>query len=644
MAFLCGFQWSGCERIQAMDAAALIFFALSCGINYGWQPMPDGSQRVEYLVQIEPEMLEALQSGQSVPITSDVADHIGPIGRVRIVIGHNDLPRQKLSTSYKPGSDTRGVEQAQFTTSIGSQSTTSPPLIDPRNLTTQPAHGQPTSSSDPFARALQDSATRIRQSADQVRKSADQILSGQNRGQGIGDRQQNFSHDLSDRRGALGHVGGAVQDTTRAVGDRLQQSGQQIRDTADNLNRSVGEFGNRAREALDKFGRPLRGEHSILSGNSQATSNQNQQSSTLPPAPQLDAPLSEAPRYSGPRYNPQSTLGQSNSATNPSTRMQRLDEPITPGQVGQWESKTGHDDRQPFRGQGTGDRGQGTGGRGELAGGDVNNNRDFTDRRPSSRNIGPPQATVDSWLNQSFINQDVNNQGSHGYNSRGINPRVSDNTLRKTEQLEGPRFPSLGNNSLTNNDPTTAQRPAAVWSLFGVPIQETDAYDQSGTANPYVTNPLTSDSNSMTNNRIEKTITPTIRRDMFAQPADSPVPVDSQPQDRFSDHNNSLEPGDTQPNDMQSIGMGQQNNPTQQTNGQFAQFPPGSNTNRAGQIEQVATSTSSGNKFPLLLAWVLLSGSAAGNLYLFWSYLDVRGKYQAVVRSTRGLSSRFSGA
>jgi hypothetical protein len=46
-----------------------------------------------------------------------------------------------------------------------------------------------------------------------------------------------------------------------------------------------------------------------------------------------------------------------------------------------------------------------------------------------------------------------------------------------------------------------------------------------------------------------------------------------------------------------------------------------------------------------LVAWVLLSGSAAGNLYLFWSYLDVRQKYRAMVRKTaRAVGNRFSPA
>jgi hypothetical protein len=51
------------------------------------------------------------------------------------------------------------------------------------------------------------------------------------------------------------------------------------------------------------------------------------------------------------------------------------------------------------------------------------------------------------------------------------------------------------------------------------------------------------------------------------------------------------------------------------------------------------------NTVTVLVAWVLLSGSIAGNMYLFWSYLDVRQKYRSLVRKTaRAVGSRFSAA
>jgi hypothetical protein len=52
-----------------------------------------------------------------------------------------------------------------------------------------------------------------------------------------------------------------------------------------------------------------------------------------------------------------------------------------------------------------------------------------------------------------------------------------------------------------------------------------------------------------------------------------------------------------------------------------------------------------GNVAATIAAWVLLCGSAAGNFYLFWSYLDVRNKYRLLVRKTaRAVGSRLSAA
>jgi hypothetical protein len=58
-----------------------------------------------------------------------------------------------------------------------------------------------------------------------------------------------------------------------------------------------------------------------------------------------------------------------------------------------------------------------------------------------------------------------------------------------------------------------------------------------------------------------------------------------------------------------------------------------------------APEKSAGQQAAVLFAWVTLFASAAGNIYLFWSYLDVRTKYRALVRKTaRAVGSRFSAA
>ncbi len=83
-----------------MEAAAIVL--LAAGALFGWQPMPDGNPGYEYVVQLEPELLATLQAGSSIPIAGDVPEAIGPIRRVRIVVGRGEVPRQRLTTALKP--------------------------------------------------------------------------------------------------------------------------------------------------------------------------------------------------------------------------------------------------------------------------------------------------------------------------------------------------------------------------------------------------------------------------------------------------------------------------------------------------------------------------------------------------------------
>ncbi|HYO25889.1 MAG TPA: hypothetical protein VEQ85_13180 [Lacipirellulaceae bacterium] len=63
------------------------------------------------------------------------------------------------------------------------------------------------------------------------------------------------------------------------------------------------------------------------------------------------------------------------------------------------------------------------------------------------------------------------------------------------------------------------------------------------------------------------------------------------------------------------------------------------------QTPQPPAADGSRQKAVVVFAWVLLFTSAASNVYLFWSYLDVRTKYRALVRKTaRAVGSRLSAA
>src|SRR5688500_17909820 len=99
-----------------MDAAALILLVSGVGVAFGWQPMPDGSQQYEYVVQLEPELAETLADGRSIPIVIDVPKEVQPIGRIRVVVGREEPPRQRLVTRLKPATGGQGstVELAQY--------------------------------------------------------------------------------------------------------------------------------------------------------------------------------------------------------------------------------------------------------------------------------------------------------------------------------------------------------------------------------------------------------------------------------------------------------------------------------------------------------------------------------------------------
>ncbi|MHC4177288.1 MAG: hypothetical protein ACYSWU_07270, partial [Planctomycetota bacterium] len=64
--------------------------AVLLGIDAGWQPLPDGGML--YIIQIEPQLLETLSSGE--PVQSDVPPYVKDVRAYRIMVGTGELPRQ----------------------------------------------------------------------------------------------------------------------------------------------------------------------------------------------------------------------------------------------------------------------------------------------------------------------------------------------------------------------------------------------------------------------------------------------------------------------------------------------------------------------------------------------------------------------
>src|SRR5688500_1279911 len=79
-----------------MDTAALLLVLAIAGVNFGWQPAESGAPGYEYIVQVEPELLDVLQRGDAVPIESNIPPEVAPIRKVRIVVGRDELPRSPV--------------------------------------------------------------------------------------------------------------------------------------------------------------------------------------------------------------------------------------------------------------------------------------------------------------------------------------------------------------------------------------------------------------------------------------------------------------------------------------------------------------------------------------------------------------------
>ncbi len=72
-----------------MIANALVIIVAVYGVDVGWQPTGDG--QLEYIIQVEPQLLEAMREGQA--ITSEILPEVRGVRRFRIVVGNDELPR-----------------------------------------------------------------------------------------------------------------------------------------------------------------------------------------------------------------------------------------------------------------------------------------------------------------------------------------------------------------------------------------------------------------------------------------------------------------------------------------------------------------------------------------------------------------------
>jgi hypothetical protein len=114
---------------------AHIFFlltAVAAGVNVGWQPLDDGG--MEYIIQLDPQSLEALKSGES--IRSDVLPEAGDVRSYKIVVGAGKPPRNGPPQSSAQATNTKTAgRDAVHSPTLPDGSTPNRTSLSPHTLT-----------------------------------------------------------------------------------------------------------------------------------------------------------------------------------------------------------------------------------------------------------------------------------------------------------------------------------------------------------------------------------------------------------------------------------------------------------------------------------------------------------------------------
>ncbi len=537
-----------------MESAVILVLALkmavasSMGVMFGWQPMPDSASnedgpKIEYIVQIEPELAATLRDGLSIPITSDIPDDIGPIGRIRIVVGRDELPRQKLVTNFKPwpAKQTReGIVETQHTVPpVQSSGSGRYGALAAANNAILPSGGNPPNSgaattANPFNRAFQPGDQQARNLAAEVKQPI------------LPPAEQLFEQGRANSRGLQNAFDDRANGLKRDVQQAAERAGQGLRQTAGNLGQS-------AREAANEFGRSLLPQQSNLN-NGQDLPTKTILPPKSPPAGlasgkgrQFDQPSqtpSQRPPLGAPPVN---FAGSSPDRTN-STRTNSNSQPGSA-----WSA--------------------------------ITNNPPATTR---AGNLPPDRYSLTNQLPA------TDSQWPRGQNDRdayGLANLPSKNT---TPNYDGNQQPGFNTASSGTSGPK-------------FPVSATHS-------TPQQLNSQQDGDTHWSNQSPRQPSTPEITKHMLEETASNKQGFQQQ---KFGGQAFNTQGPETTPSNSEWNQNG---------------FNTADNNNSPSKSDPV---------FPLLLSWVLLTGSGVGNAYLWLSYLDVRNKYRGVVHGSPGRRDRY---
>ena len=125
-----------------MCAVVVCLATVVVGIDAGWRPLPEGG--VEYLIQIEPHLIDALRSGElNEVISSQIPPRVKDVRAFRISVGNETLPQllpepdlavpaaEPKSFAADPGGKPIDTQQATFVQTTGAKTESADPVEEP---------------------------------------------------------------------------------------------------------------------------------------------------------------------------------------------------------------------------------------------------------------------------------------------------------------------------------------------------------------------------------------------------------------------------------------------------------------------------------------------------------------------------------
>jgi len=631
-----------------MDVVWALMAVAATGVTYDWQPVADQNDKskssgFEYIVQVEPALVEAARNGELQVIESNVPAHLGKLQRVRIVLGGDKSATQLASQPLKRRHVAKPVvQESSRRHTVRQQGSAGQPIAP--NLSN--AAGQLEQGFRQATQGLQNGLQQAGQAAGSARQAFNQPFAAQPDGgqrKSIGSELLNGANKLRER----------TRNTIRNTGQAIDGSVQNLSDGL----RTVVTGGNSNAPAPAPAGS---GGFVPFSYGAAPTSGQTP--TNFPPAnggqpnpafganPVLANPAtSGGPVQSNQQQNNQQQGLYSNSAVQnqaggqyypPSTANQPQPQPSNqqpfPQQPNVQQQYPQQRNNGPARGLNNGDFVNSGG----LTAPPLRNVGSQNDFSAGPNNNGPAYANQsnsqqDAWPNATGGSTGPGAGGGQGNNDRPFVSFVdSQNQPNQTGNGSGYGLTGDGLVRVTPNNTSGGVAPGGENfgnGNFGSENFGNDNFSAgtgNGASGPYF--PAGNGSQSPDSNGLGN------------QPGQNPTPV--WPAANGADQNPPFAGGQPpftgpvgNPANLPPLGAPDPSLASQNPNGQYTGTGYGPNPNMPA--------TPNGNQpwGMFVFTSLICLGSLGGNLFLGWSYLDARNKYQSALRRTVRTFSRNSG-